>query len=251
MTTPGCGSIIAYNQRLYFQLFNNRWLLKVRFIVQLSVTESSRAEVGGWGPRPQIGQRRGDRARSRLRPTPRALMPVTDTPGVVLIGPARPRPGPPRARCCARLPSVTHSCLGGPQRPTWRAPRPPGAPAPHPSPPLAARRQGAAPSLRRRSASAPSVARGSALRAALYPDPPPVGAGWARACRCTPAQPLQGRSRLRRWPAASLAKPGPACRPLCRCSGRPGPCNGPRPGPPLGPSPAARCTLRSGPPAPA
>lgn len=93
MTTPGYGSIIAYNQRLYFQLFNNRWLLKVRFIVQLSVTESSRPEVGGWGPRPQIGQRRGDHARSRLWPTPRALMPVADTRTSFLLA----RPGPVRA----------------------------------------------------------------------------------------------------------------------------------------------------------
>lgn len=223
MTTPSCGSIIAYNQRLYFQLFNNRWLLKVRFMVQYSVTESrnlsrdcsSRAEVGGWGPRPQIGQRRGDRARSRLRPTPRALMPVTDAPGVVLIGPARLRPGPPRARCCARLPSVTRSCLGGPQRPTWRAPRPPGAPAPHPSPPSAARRQGAAPSLRRRSGSAPSVARGSALRAALYPDPTPrrgVGLG-ARLplhtgpafARPQPAAPVAFGQPCKAWPGVPVA----------------------------------------------
>lgn len=177
-------------------------------------------------------------------------------PDVILIGPARPRPGPPRARCCARLPSLSRTFRGGPQRATWRAPRPPGAPAPDPSPPLAARRQGAAPSLRRH---APSLHR---WRAGRRCAPPSIQSRprWGRAGR---APAVAHRPSLCKAAAGCAGGLRPALQSLARRAGRSvGARGGPGPVTGLGPArpsarhrwPAARCAAghrlrRSSPPA--
>lgn len=122
-----------------------------------------------------------------------------------------PAPSGPSARTMLRAAALRHSHLsrGSPARDVARAPAPwrsRAAPLPALGCAAAGRRAVASALKRLRSIGG---ARVGAKRRPLSRPAPQWGAGWARACRCTPSQALQGRSRQSRWPNGQPCKAWP------------------------------------------